>query len=519
MTNLKDFFYNFVSTKIEMLISVRIYNHVTNLDLNYHLNRETGRVLRCMQRGSAAFSQLMRIGLFSLGPVVIQLVLVIGYLCLYFNIYYTCIIGLSIVCYFFFTFSTTEWRTKIQRSLNELDNQVSQKATDALINFETVKYFSAEAHETRRYATIYEKYRKLSAKQQGSLAFLNIGQQICIAAGTISVQLMLAYQAQEGKASVGDFVMLNAFIFQIYAPLSFLGSYYRMIKTFIVDAESILSLLDERKIVTDKPNCVTLDYCQGNIEFRDVSFSYSRDGPPILKQISFVVKKGMSVAIVGPTGAGKSTIVKLLYRLYDITGGVILLDDVDIRDFSQESLRRQISIVPQDCSLFNTTLAYNVGYGCSHQPDFDEDPDYMNKILWASRLARIDEFVERQPKKFETVVGERGLRLSGGEKQRVAIARALLKKPSIMCFDEATSSLDTVTEREIQKSLDEISQSRTTIMIAHRLSTVVGADLIIVLKGGEIAESGTHSDLLELNGEYASLWQKQVSEEVPSRAS
>jgi ATP-binding cassette subfamily B protein len=454
--------------------------------------------------------------LFSLGPVFIQLVLVLGYLCLYFDYYYICIILTSILCYAVFTFTTSEWRTTHKRVANTLDNQVSQQATDALINFETVKYFSAEVHETTRYASVYDQYRKVTNKVQGSLAFLNIGQQFFISLGTISVQLLLAYQAQQGERTVGDFVMLNSFIFQLYAPLSFLGVSYRMIKTYIVDVESILALLEEKKEINDRPNCITLDYCKGNIEFRAVSFGYSADSPMILNNVSFFVKKGTTTAIVGPTGAGKSTIVKLLYRLYDVNDGAIFINDIDIRNLSQTSLRKQISIVPQDCSLFNTTLAYNIGYGCAYQLNFDKEPEFLSKIQWASQHAKIDEFVERQPKKYDTIVGERGLRLSGGEKQRVSIARALLKKPSIMCFDEATSSLDTLTEREIQKSLDVISKSSTTVVIAHRLSTIIGADQILVLKDGHIVESGTHESLLAMNGEYFALWAKQSSEEDES---
>jgi len=497
-----------------MDIATTVFEHILGLSFRFHLNRETGTVLRVLQRGSGSFSTILRTVLFSFFPVFLQLFIVTLYLGVEYAYYYSFIILGSVVIYCAFTFFTTEWRTKIQKKMNESDNKYNSKATDALINYETVKYFNAEIHETRRYSRSFEGYKRESIKMTASLVFLNIGQQVCITAGLTASLVIIAQKVANGDKDVGDFIMINTFIAQLYMPLNWLGSYYRMIKQALVDVESLYKMLHEQPEIEDSENPVRLEFTRGEIEFKDVSFSYGPDLPMILKTISFSVPAGKTVAIVGSSGAGKSTIVKLIYRFYEITEGSILIDGIDIRQITQNSLRNHIAIVPQDCSLFQDTISYNIGYGGVGDPDFDiEDKRNLDKVYWAADKAQLNEFIDKQKDKYDTLVGERGLRLSGGEKQRVAIARAILKRPSVLCFDEATSALDSRTEREIQKSLDEISRNRTTLIIAHRLSTIMHADLILVLMNGSIVERGKHQELLLLGGEYAKLWKVQSRED------
>jgi len=517
-SNLKDVSYGYVGSRVEQDIAVSVFDHVLGLSLRFHLHRETGKVLRLIQRGSGSFTTVVRIGLFTLVPVVIQLTLVEIYLSVAYDYYYPVITLSSVFLYVVATFTTTEWRTKIQRQLNECDNNYNQKATDALMNFETVKYFNADTHEVNRYAGAYADYTKHQNRMQISLAILNVAQQMCIAAGNTVCLMLMAYQIHEGERSVGDFVLISSFMMQLYAPLNFLGTYYRMIKTAMVDVEGLITLLNQEKDVQDDPNPISLDISMGNVEFRDVKFRYSADTPYVLSGISFVVPSGKTVAIVGSSGGGKSTIIRLLYRFYDVTEGSILLDGKELKAISQRTLRNHIAIVPQDCSLFNDTLGYNIAYGGVCTPGFSV-AGAESQIRWAADKAQLSDFIQRQKDGFDTKVGERGLRLSGGEKQRVAIARALLKQPSIMCFDEATSALDTKTEREIQAAVEMVSRNRTTLMIAHRLSTVKHADQILVMKAGKIVERGTHEELLAEAGEYAEMWNQQSQEELKVAAS
>lgn len=385
--------------------------------------------------------------------------------------------------------------------MNEMNNTANNKAVDSLINFETVKYFSNEDHEANRYGESMKAYNKASIKSQTSLTLLNGAQAFIIATGLTSVMLLAAYYVYDnGRMTVGDFVLVNTYMIQLAIPLNFLGTSYRMIKAALVDLENMFTLLDEELDVKDKPNANDIHVRGGKITFRDVSFSY-KDGMSIFSNISFEVKEGNMLAIVGPTGAGKSTISRLLFRFYDVKAGSIEIDGQDIRDVTQKSLRKSIGIVPQDTVLFNDTIEYNIRYGNLAASEFD--------VQNAAKLAQIHDFIINQPDGYKTMVGERGLRLSGGEKQRIAIARAILKDPPIMLFDEATSALDSTTERLIQSQLKEVSKGRTTLVIAHRLSTIVDADEIIVLKNGSIAERGNHQQLLELQGEYSTLWRRQ----------
>ena len=517
-SNLKDVCYGFVGSRVEKDIAVSVFDHVLSLSMSFHLHRETGKVLRLIQRGSGSFTTVVRVGLFTLLPVVIQLTLVEIYFSAAYDYYYALITLASVTLYVVATFMTTEWRTKIQRQLNECDNNYNQKATDALMNFETVKYFNADEHEINRYSTAYGEYTRHQNRMQVSLAILNITQQVCIVTGNAVCLMLMAYQIYQGERTVGDFVLISSFMMQLYAPLNFLGTYYRMIKNAMVDVEGLITLFSQEKDVQDDPNPITLDISLGNVEFRDVKFRYSADTPYVINGISFVVPSGKTVAIVGSSGGGKSTLIRLLYRFYDVSEGQILIDGRDVRLVSQRSLRNHIAIVPQDCSLFNDTLGYNIAYGGVCTPGFHFETA-EDRIRWAAEKSQLTEFIQRQKEGLGTKVGERGLRLSGGEKQRVAIARALLKQPTVMCFDEATSALDTKTEREIQAAMELVSRNRTTLMIAHRLSTIKHADQILVMKEGKIVERGTHEELLNAGGEYAGMWTQQSQEEQKAESS
>jgi len=504
----RDIFYAYVSSNTERLVALETFEHLQRLSLQYHLKRETGSVLRSVSRGSSSFAGLMRIVLFQIFPVFVQVFIVCVYLFTRYSWYYGLVTMAVIIVYFTFTLTTTEWRDKYRRVMNQKDNEFNQKATDALLNFETVKYFCAESHEQSRYDHALQEYTAANIRSQQTLAVLNSGQQLVIVCGVVSAMALAAKQVVDGEVTTGDFVMLYQFILTLYTPLGFLGTYYRMIKQSMVDVESMVLLWQEKPDIKDPSDAIDLQLYNAapEIRFESVSFSYG-NGVPILKDISFTVKPGQKVAIVGASGAGKSTIVRLLYRFYDTSSGRILVDGQDISQVRQQSLRQEIAIVPQDCVLFNDTIAYNVGYGAFAKSEMGASHD---QVVDAAKSAQLDAFIARQPKQYETKVGERGLRLSGGEKQRVAIARAILKRPSIMLFDEATSSLDSSTEASIQSALDSVAQGRTTITIAHRLSTIMNADQIIVLDKGLVVESGRHEELLALAGLYATMWNRQA---------
>jgi ATP-binding cassette, subfamily B, heavy metal transporter len=432
-------------------------------------------------------------------------VLVAWVLLFHFDWRYVVVILLTVALYVGFTFYATEWRIGIRRKMNESDTDANAKAIDSLLNYETVKYFSAEEREAKRYDRSMKRYEEASVKAYTSLAILNAGQAIVFTIGLAAAMVLCAYGIEAGRNTVGDFVMINAMMIQLYQPLNFMGLVYREIKQAVIDIEIMFSILNRKPEIVDRPGAQALKVGAGIIRFDNVSFAYEK-ARPILKGLSFEVGAGQTVAIVGPTGAGKSTISRLIFRFYDVTGGRILIDGQDIRDVTQKSLRAAIGMVPQDTVLFNDTIRYNIRYGEWDATDAEVEE--------AARAAQIDAFIQLSPKGYETEVGERGLKLSGGEKQRVAIARTILKAPPILLLDEATSALDTHTERDIQDALDRVSRNRTTLVIAHRLSTIVGADEILVLDQGMIVERGTHNELLAKNGLYASMWNRQREAEM-----
>ena len=446
---------------------------------------------------------LLRFLLFSIGPLVLELLMVAVVLWWVFDIWYLVVVVGVVWAYTAFTFRVTEWRVKLRKEMNDQDTDANQKAIDSLLNFETVKYFGAEAREASRYDTAMEKYESASLKTQYSLAFLNFGQTFLITGGLVAVMVMAAIGVQNGTLTVGDFVMVNAYMIQITMPLNFLGTVYREIRQALVDMGEMFDLLEQPSEVRDKPGAPALAVTGGAVELDDVHFAYNPDRD-ILKGVSLRVEPGQKVAIVGPSGSGKSTIGRLLFRFYDVTGGAIRIDGQDLRDVTQDSLHAEIGVVPQDTVLFNDTVGYNIAYG--------KDGATQEEIEAAARSAQIHDFIASLPEGYETRVGERGLKLSGGEKQRVGIARTLLKNPPILLLDEATSALDTETERGIQQALARAGEGRTVLTIAHRLSTIADADRIVVLEAGRIVEEGTHTDLLKRGGRYAGLWARQEAE-------
>jgi ATP-binding cassette subfamily B protein len=443
--------------------------------------------------------------LLQLMPTIVEVVLVAWVLFFHFDWRYVVVIVLTVALYVGFTFYATEWRIGIRRKMNDSDTDANAKAIDSLLNYETVKYFSAEEREAKRYDRSMARYEDASVKAYTSLAVLNAGQAIIFTIGLSAAMVLCAYGIEAGRNTIGDFVMINAMMIQLYQPLNFMGLVYREIKQAVIDIEIMFSILTRKPEIEDRPGALALKVTAGTIRFDNVSFAYE-PARPILKGLSFEVGAGRTVAIVGPTGAGKSTISRLIFRFYDVTGGRILIDGQDIRDVTQKSLRAAIGMVPQDTVLFNDTIRYNIRYGAWDATNAEVEE--------AARAAQIDAFIRLSPKGYETEVGERGLKLSGGEKQRVAIARTILKAPPILLLDEATSALDTHTERDIQDALDRVSRNRTTLVVAHRLSTIVGADEILVLDQGVIVERGTHSDLLAKNGLYASMWNRQREAEM-----
>ena len=500
---LRDAVFAAVGQRALRALALETFTHIHRLSMRYHLTRKTGGLSRIIERGVKGVDFLLRFLLFSIGPLVLELLMIAGILFFLFDVWYLAVIVLTIAIYVWFTFKVTEWRVKLRREMNDQDTDANQKAIDSLLNFETVKYFGAEAREARRYDRAMEQYESAALKTAYSLAFLNFGQAFLITAGLVIVMVMAAMGVERGHLTVGDFVMVNAYMIQITMPLNFLGTVYREIRQALVDMGEMFDLLEQPAEVSDKPGANVLNVQGGEVELRDVHFGYDPERM-ILKGVSLKVAAGETVAIVGSSGSGKSTIGRLLFRFYDVTKGAVLIDGQDLRDITQVSLHDAIGVVPQDTVLFNDTIRYNIAYG--------RDGATEAQIVQAARDAQIHDFITRLPDGYDTQVGERGLKLSGGEKQRVGIARTLLKNPPILLLDEATSALDTDTEQEIQGALARAAEGRTVLMIAHRLSTVADADRIIVLEDGHIVEEGTHADLLLRKGRYWGLWQRQASE-------
>ena len=476
------------------------FSHLHRLSLRFHLSRRTGGLSRVIERGVKGIEAIVRFTILNGIPTLLEFAIMAGIIWYQFGFAYVIIVALMIAAYVWFTVQTSNWRISIRREMNESDTEANSKAIDSLLNFETVKYFGNEKMEAARFDASMAVYERAATRTWTSLAWLNFGQSFILGIGTAACMVLSARSVMAGEQTIGDFVLINALLLQIAIPLNFVGFIYREIRQGLADIEAMFAVLAVPAEIEDKPGAPTLAIGSGAIRFEDVVFHYDPDRP-ILKGISFEVPAGNTVAIVGPSGAGKSTISRLLFRFYDVTGGRVTIDGQDVRDVTQESLRQAIGMVPQDTVLFNDTIAYNIRYG---RPDASEED-----VRAAARMAQIDSFIETLPKGYASEVGERGLKLSGGEKQRVAIARTILKAPPILILDEATSALDTHTEREIQSALDQVSRNRTTVVIAHRLSTVVNADQILVLQAGVIAERGTHAELLAKGGLYASMWSRQ----------
>ncbi len=482
-------------------VGLKTFRHLHSLSLRFHLDRQTGGLSRMVERGTRGIETVLRFALFSTLPTLVEIGLATVVIWIALGWAFAAIVFVTLVLYVTFTLLFTEWRVKFRRQMNETDQEANTKAVDSLLNYETVKYFNNEAHEAKRFDAALRAYERAAVKSQVTLNMLNLGQAGIIALGLTAVMLLAAYGAAAGTMTVGQFVMANTFLIQLYVPLNFLGFAYREIKQGLVDMEAMFRLLAEQREIADAPDAKPLVVSEGEVRFEDVHFAYRPDRG-ILHGVSFTVTPGATVAIVGSSGAGKSTISRLLFRFYDVNAGRITIDGQDIRAVTQDSLRRALGIVPQDTVLFNDTIRYNIRYG---RPDATDA-----EVEQAARLARIHDFIVSTPDGYETRVGERGLKLSGGEKQRVAIARTILKNPPILVFDEATSALDTRTEREIQANLKELARDRTTLVIAHRLSTVMDADEILVLDHGQVVERGTHAALLAQDGHYAEMWRRQA---------
>ncbi|SMX34450.1 ABCB family ABC transporter ATP-binding protein/permease [Actibacterium lipolyticum] len=501
---LRDAVFAKVGQRALRTLALETFTHIHRLSMRYHITRKTGGLSRIIERGVKGVEFLLRFLLFSIGPLVLELLMVAVIFYVVFDVWYLAIVVLTIAAYVTFTFRVTEWRVKIRRQMNDQDTDANQKAIDSLLNFETVKYFGAERREAERYDAAMVGYEAAAIKTSYSLAFLNFGQSLLITAGLIGVMILAAMGVQAGDLTVGDFVMVNAYMMQITTPLNFLGTVYREIRQSLVDMGEMFDLLGQPAEVQTKPDAPALKVTGGAVELRDVAFGYD-DERPILKGVSISVPVGGSVALVGPSGSGKSTIGRLLFRFYDVNDGALLIDGQDVRDVTQESLHAAIGVVPQDTVLFNDTIYYNIAYG---RPEASKE-----EVEGAAKAAKIHDFIQSLPHGYNTLVGERGLKLSGGEKQRVGIARTLLKNPPILLLDEATSALDSETEAEIQSELKAMGHGRTVLSIAHRLSTIVDADEIVVLENGLVAERGCHDDLLALGGRYAAMWQRQQAGE------
>ena len=501
---LRDGVFAAVAQRALRQLALETFTHIHRLSMRYHITRKTGGLSRIIERGVKGVDFLLRFLLFSVGPLILELALVAGIFFFLFDVWYLAVVVGTISLYVWFTFTVTEWRVKLRREMNDRDTDANQKAIDSLLNFETVKYFGAERREGARYDEAMAGYETAAIKTASSLAFLNFGQALLITCGLIAVMVMAAMGVQRGDLTVGDFVMVNAYMIQITLPLNFLGTVYREIRQSLVDMGEMFDLLGQPAEIQDRANAKDIKVSGGTVVLEDVFFGYDT-ARPILKGVSLQVDAGATVAIVGPSGSGKSTIGRLLFRFYDVSRGSVTIDGQDVRDVTQESLHGIIGVVPQDTVLFNDTIRYNIAYG--------RDGATEEEIIAAAKAAQIHDFISALPNGYDTAVGERGLKLSGGEKQRVGIARTLLKDPPVLLLDEATSALDTETEREIQSALRQAGEGRTVITIAHRLSTIADADVIVVLEDGEVAEQGTHEALLHRKGRYASLWARQSSDE------
>jgi ABC-type transport system involved in Fe-S cluster assembly fused permease/ATPase subunit len=499
-TELREFVFARVTQRAVRTVALQVFKHLHSLSLRFHLNRQTGGMTRDIERGTRGISSLVSYTLFSILPTLVEITLVLGYLVLHYDIWFSVITAGALVTYIAFTVVVTEWRTHFRRTMNDLDSKASTRAIDSLINYETVKYFGNEEYEARRYDEGLQRYEAAAVKSQTSLSLLNTGQSVIIA---IAVTLILWRATQgviDGTMTLGDLVLVNAFMIQLYVPLNFLGVLYREIKQSLADMERLFALLDQHREVADLPEALPLQPHGGEVRFSHVDFSYEKNRQ-ILFDVDFTIAAGSTTAVVGHSGSGKSTLSRLLFRFYDVDAGSISIDGRDLRQVTQSTLRSAIGIVPQDTVLFNDTIEYNIAYG---RPGASRE-----ELIAAARAASIHDFIESLPAGYQTMVGERGLKLSGGEKQRVAIARALLKDPAILIFDEATSALDSRAEQAIQAELKAIARTRTTLVIAHRLSTIADAAQILVMDHGRIVERGTHGQLLAAGGAYAQMWERQ----------
>jgi ATP-binding cassette subfamily B protein len=500
LTEGREYIFAPVAQFAQRSVATATFTHMHRLSLRFHLDKRTGGLTRIIERGVRSIDFLFRFLLFNIGPTLLELVIAATAFWLAFNGWFAVVAIVVVLGYIYFTVTTTEWRLKFRREMNKRDTEAAGKAVDSLLNYETVKYFSAEGFEIDRYDSAMAGYQKAAIKSRTSLATVNIGQSFIMNGGLITIMALAGYYIVQGSMSIGDMTAVVMVMTQLYRPLNILGFAYREIKQALTDLEKMFILLDLKPEITDLDTAKDIHDVKGDIRFEKVSFHYDEDRQ-ILNNVSFEIPSGKTLAIVGPTGAGKSTLSRILFRFYDISKGRVTIDGIDLRDITQDSLRRAIGIVPQDTVLFNDTIGYNISYA---RPGATQDD-----IERAAKDAQIHDFILDLPKGYDTVVGERGLKLSGGEKQRVAIARTLLKNPAILILDEATSALDSATERDIQAALDKASKGRTTLVIAHRLSTIIGADSILVMENGQIAEQGTHDALLEKDGLYATLWAQQ----------
>ena len=499
-TELREFFFAKVTQRAVRTVALKVFRHLHALSLRFHLNRQTGGITRDIERGTRGISSLVSYTLFSILPTAIEITLVLGYLALQYDLWFSAITLVALVTYVVFTVLVTEWRTHFRRTMNELDSKANTRAIDSLLNYETVKYFSNEEYEAKRYDEGLQRYEHAAVRSQTSLTLLNTGQSLIIASAVTLILWRATLGVIGGTMTLGDLVLVNAFMIQLYIPLNFLGVLYREIKQSLADMEKMFTLLDQHREVADSPGARPLSIQQAELRFSQIDFSYEKNRQ-ILFDVDFTIAAGTTTAVVGHSGSGKSTLARLLFRFYDVDKGAILIDGQDIRDVTQSSLRSAIGIVPQDTVLFNDTIAYNIAYGRPNASQQD--------IVAAARAACIHDFIESLPDGYNAMVGERGLKLSGGEKQRVAIARTVLKNPAILVFDEATSALDSHAEQAIQAQLKDIARDRTTLVIAHRLSTIADATQILVMAQGRIVERGSHAELLAKQGLYADMWERQ----------